>query len=152
MQDIKVQMDFFLNWIKKLFPILTIALLLSPLTKYLYVFINGTRYEHSFNIFLILLLTLYQGLLLSPLVNIIIGREEYKLLACLAFITLIVVFTGNYLVVKPFGAAGVAFITFLSGFIINFSVFIRLLFIKIKYEKQKYLLKENNFESLSENT
>lgn len=130
MQDLDRQRKFALKWTKATCWLIVPILLAGFLLKPLFIWINGQQYNGAFYILLVLLPSLWIGLMCSPLVNIIIVRKELKLLFSLGAAALILSFCGNYLFIPPFGGLGAAVVAVLSYALVNLTCGLRVICLK----------------------
>ena len=119
---------FALEWIKKSCIIGFIIFIAYFLCRNIYVYINGYNYLYSYYILFIFCFSILQGLVFSPLVNIIIANKDYGFLSSIALIAISFNCIFNLLVVKDYGAIGVAIVTTITHTIINVSSFFRILY------------------------
>lgn len=119
---------FALEWIKKSCIIGFIIFIAYFLCRNIYIHINGYNYLYSYYILFIFCFSILQGLVFSPLVNIIIANKDYGFLSSIALIAISFNCIFNLLVVKDYGAIGVAVVTTITHTIINVSSFFRILY------------------------
>ena len=122
------QKQFAIMWIKKSYMLGFAIFIAFFLCKYIYVQVNGDNYIYSYWILFVFCFSILQGLIFSPFANIIIANKDYIFLSSVAFIALLFNFFSNFLVVKSYGAIGVAIVTTITHTIINISFFFRILY------------------------
>lgn len=108
MQNIQTQNNFLYRWLK-LSSILGIPVLIFVIWgRPIFVFINGAQYDQAFIVLAVLLIGVWLSLMFSPLVNILIGRKEFKFLCIIGIIAFCASIITNYIGVHILGAIGVA--------------------------------------------
>jgi O-antigen/teichoic acid export membrane protein len=119
MLDTQRQRRFASKWVKNsvwLFvPLSAFALLGKPL----FVWVNGAQYGGAFGILVVFLLGSWLSLMLSPVVNVLMGRKHFKYLFVASAIASVVGFGGCYILVPFWGAVGAAISTVVSASLIN---------------------------------
>lgn len=122
------QKQFAISWIKKSYMLGLAIFIAYFLCKYVYIQVNGPDYIYSYWILFVFCFSILQGLVFSPFANIIIANKDYIFLSSVAFIALLFNFFSNLLVVKNYGAIGVAIVTTITHTIINISFFFRIVY------------------------
>ena len=119
---------FALKWVKKSCVIGFAIFIVYFLCRNIYVYINGYQYLYSYHVLFIFCFSIFQGLVFSPLVNIIIANKDYGFLSSMALIAISFNCIFNLLLVGDYGAIGVAIVTTITHTIINVSSFFRILY------------------------
>jgi O-antigen/teichoic acid export membrane protein len=108
MQNEERQREFLNRWLRSTFWICIPLIIFFLFGKVPFVFVNGVQYEQAFIIFSILAVGIWLSIMLSPLVNILWSRKEFKFLFILSVIALITNLAANYIGIRFWGAAGAA--------------------------------------------
>jgi O-antigen/teichoic acid export membrane protein len=114
MQDPALQRAFVGRWLRCTWWVAAPIVLFDAVAKPLFVWMNGPQYERSFGIFLIFSIGIWLSLMLSPLVNIVISRGDFRFLFLVGALALAFSYAGNYLLVPMFGGVGGAIVTVLT--------------------------------------
>ena len=119
---------FIFKWLKTTWWIIIPTIIFILYGKPLYVFISGEQYEKSFYMFSVLSIGICLSLMLSPLVNILISKKDFKFLFLLSIAALLINLIGNYFFVKKFGGLGAAIVVLLTqNFFIQTCIFIKII-------------------------
>jgi O-antigen/teichoic acid export membrane protein len=129
MQGNNNQKQFVIKWLKATSWIIIPIILGNVVLKNAYIILNGSQYEKSFPIWVVLSIGIWLSLMFSPLNNILTARKNFKFMALLGAIAFGVNFTGNYFLIPKYQGIGAAFINVLTHAIINLSAFCRIIFI-----------------------
>jgi O-antigen/teichoic acid export membrane protein len=108
MQEPAQQRQFLIKWLRYTAWVIILILLFIILGKPAYVFINGNQYEQSFGILAVLSIGVWLSLALSPLVNILMSRKQFRFLFFLgvsAFFGSLIAF---FICVQLWGGIGAA--------------------------------------------
>lgn len=108
MQDPIRQSQFLVKWLRYSALIGAPIMLFIVFGKPFFVFLNGIQYERSFSMLAILAVGVWLSLMLSPLVNILMSRKDFRFLFLLgvnAFLVSLVVF---YVGIQTWGGLGAA--------------------------------------------
>lgn len=108
MQTTSRQQNFYRKWLKYSAWTGIFVLIFILFGKPVFVFLNGIEYERAFVVFSILSIGVWLSLMLSPMVNILIGRKEFKPLFGLGLVALFVGIVTNYIGIRMWGAVGAA--------------------------------------------
>lgn len=108
MQDKNQQRRFLRDWLRLTawgwVPLLGLILFGKPI----FVLLNGQEYESAFIIFCIMSFGVWLSLMFSPLVNILIGRKDFKFLFGLGLVAFSFSLLANYVGIRNWGALGAA--------------------------------------------
>ncbi len=130
MADRGVQLDFVFKWLKYTWWVVIPIALVDLFGKPVFVWVNGLQYEQSFYIFILFSLGIWESLMFSPLVNVLIARKDYIALFLIAVGAFILNYFGNYMFVPRWGALAAASITILSVGFVGIMIFARILLCK----------------------
>jgi O-antigen/teichoic acid export membrane protein len=108
MQDKVRQRQFLMEWLRYAVWVGIPILLFIGFGKGLFVFINGAQYENSFPILSILLVGVWLSLMLSPIMNILLSRKQFRYLFTLGLSAFIVNLLASYFGVQLWGGVGAA--------------------------------------------
>ncbi len=125
MRDSQVQQQFLLRWFRYSLWIAMPIAIFDIVGKPLFIAINGGVYEKSFIILVVLSLGIWLSLMFSPLVNILISRNDFRFLFLLGGIALVICFVANYLLVPLMGGVGAAISEVVSIGFINLTATVR---------------------------
>jgi len=128
MQDPGRQRAFLARWLRHSIWIAVPIFLFDAVGKSLFVWINGVRYEPSFNILAILSVGVWLSMMFSPLINVLMSRKDFYFLACVGLLAFMVSLLGNYILVRIWGGIGAAVATVLSHLLVNGISFLRVYF------------------------
>jgi O-antigen/teichoic acid export membrane protein len=113
------QQLFLVKWLKYtvwgIIPILVFKLV----GRQPFIWISGSRYERSFEIFMILSIGIWLSLMFSPLINILISRKQFLPLFSIGLGGFLVNIVSNYFLVPLLGGGGAAIAVVLSNASIN---------------------------------
>lgn len=127
MQDKIKQKMFVIKWIKYTWWIIIPILIFDLFGKPVFMLINGSQYGKAFYIFEIFSLGIWFSLMLSPLVNVLMSRREYRFLFLLSVISLTLNIILNYMFIPTYGSYAAAVVNVLCYLIINLSSVIRVI-------------------------
>jgi O-antigen/teichoic acid export membrane protein len=108
MQSESNQRKFLVKWLKFSFWICIPLFIFILVGKAPFVLVNGIQYEQAFIVLSILSVGIWLSIMLSPLVNILWSRKEFKFLFFISIFAFIVNLVANYIGVVSWGAAGAA--------------------------------------------
>ena len=91
-------------------PLLVLGLIGKPI----FLGLNGVQYAGAYDVFRVLLVGVWLSLLLSPLVNILIGRRDFRFLCLVGAFGAIVSVLSNYVLIRSLGAVGAGIATVLT--------------------------------------
>ena len=128
MADHRVQIDFVFKWLKFTWWVVIPIILVDLLGKPIFIWINGVRYERAFYIFVVFSLGVWSSLMLSPLVNVLIARKDFKVMFLIALGAFCLNFTGNYIFVPRWGGLAAAIVTISSVAFVGIMLFARIWF------------------------
>lgn len=114
MQAREAQVSFLSKWLKVSVWLLLPILAFDLFGKEIFLFINGSRYENAFPILVVFSLGIWLSMMLSPLVNIIISKGEFKFLFVLSVFGLAFNLLGNFFFVPLWGGIGAAAVIILT--------------------------------------
>jgi O-antigen/teichoic acid export membrane protein len=124
--DSQRQKRFASRWFKYtvwvIVPIGVFALLGKPM----FVWVNGVQYEGAFGILVVFLFGSWLSLTFSPMVNILIGRRDFRCLFSLSLGAFLVGLLACLVLVPKWGAVGAAFGAILPHAVINLGAFSRI--------------------------
>jgi O-antigen/teichoic acid export membrane protein len=119
MQDYQRQREFTRRWLKYS-PLIALPIIAFDLAgRPIFVWINGRRYDAAFDIWIILSVGIWLGLVASPFVNILISRQWYRTLFALGALGLLVGWLGNVLLIPRWDGCGTAVATVAGNAVIN---------------------------------
>jgi len=125
-KNLEKQKDFVNRWIKlSSFVIIPIGILIMRATP-LMNFLNGPKYAGSIFPFQLFCISIIISLMFSPIINILIAREDYSFLALLGFIAFSLNFIGNYFFIPLYGIVGATIVTIVSFGIINIFSYLKI--------------------------
>jgi len=125
MRDSQVQQRFLTKWFRYGLWIAIPIAIFDLVGKPLFIAVNGGTYEKSFLILRVLSVGIWLSLMFSPLVNILISRNDFRFLFLLGGIALMISFGANYLLVPGLGGVGAAISEVLSIGFINLMATVR---------------------------
>ncbi|KIL43164.1 lipopolysaccharide biosynthesis protein [Jeotgalibacillus campisalis] len=119
-EDVEKQKKFIYSWIKRTtgYGAIMIILLITTSKWYLPLLNNG-RYEESVGVFNILLVGVGLSYIFSPIVTLVVSRNNFKLMAFLGGIAFFVNFISNIILVPSYGIISAALTTIIAQSIIN---------------------------------
>lgn len=127
MQDAERQKTFLKQWLSGSIWLAIPIALFDLFGKSIFVWINGRVYERAFPIFIVFSVGIWLSMMLSPLINILLGKSKFRFLFFLALIAFCVNILLNLLLVPLLGGIGAATVVVLSNLIINMSATLRIL-------------------------
>jgi len=127
MQNSKSQLQFLQKWIKTTWWLIIPIVLFDIFGKTLFLWISGKQYEKAFYIFIIFTGGIWLSILLSPLINILMARKNFKFLFILSLVALVFNFIGNYIFIPKWHGYAAALVAILSHGIINIFAFLKCL-------------------------
>ena len=126
MQQFNKQKDFVKSWLKLSVWFIVMFGLFVLFGKPSFTWISGLEYVNAFNILLILLVGVWFNLFLSPIVNILMRRRDFRYLCIWLFITIMFAILGYLIILLRIGAMGAALIIFLAYLFFIFSAFVNI--------------------------
>lgn len=123
MQTPELQWRFVRQWFLATWWVILPIVFFDIWGKPLFVWLNGGKYAGAFSVWVIFSVGIWFSLMLSPLVNILIGQQRYRTLFLLACVSLLMGLIGYNLAVPRWGGMGAAGVAVLSQFVINFGAF-----------------------------
>ncbi len=127
MQTPEVQSRFMRQWFLTTFWVIIPILIFDLKGKALFVWLNGGKYADAFPIWIVFSAGIWLSLMLSPLVNILIGQQRYRWLFVVSLVSLVFALVGYSVAVPRWGEMGAAGVAVFSQFLINFGAFLGLL-------------------------
>jgi len=127
MQIPEVQSRFMRQWFLSTFWVIIPILIFDLKGEALFVWLNGGKYAEAFPVWIVFSVGIWLSLMLSPLVNILIGQQRYRWLFVVSLFSLIFALTGYTVAVPRWGGVGAAAVAVISQFLINFGAFMGLL-------------------------
>lgn len=121
MQDPKNQVTFIRKWLR-LSVLVALPLLVFDLVgRPVFTWLNGERYSAAFDVWIILSVGIWIGLMTSPLVSAVISRRYFRALFLLGACGLAASFICGYTLIPLWGGRGAAVATVVGNAVINLS-------------------------------
>jgi O-antigen/teichoic acid export membrane protein len=119
MQDPKRQVEFIRRWVA-LSAVVAVPLLVFDLVgRPVFTWLNGQRYDAAFDVWVVLSIGIWLGLVASPLVNVLLSRRLFRTLCVLGLLGLAASYAGCRLLIPMWGGRGAAVATVLGNAVIN---------------------------------
>jgi len=115
------KLNFLRKWLRISFLLAIFVMLVTLISKPIFIFVNGIRYEKSFYVFVIFALGIGLSFMFSPIVNVVMSYRKFRFLFMISTVAFISNFGGNYFLIPLYGAIGASFITIFSHAIVNIS-------------------------------
>jgi len=126
MQNPVKQRAFLKKWLQMSVWLIIPIILFDWLGKPLFVWLNGSAYEKSFPIFIVFSIGIWFSLMFSPLVNILMGTNQFNFMFLLGVVAFCINIILNLLLVPSLGGLGAAIAVIISISIINICSFIKI--------------------------
>ena len=117
--DSEAQLQFIKKWIIYTVWIIIPIALADLVGRPIFILVNGSQYEQAYDVFTVLSVGVWLGLVLSPLVQILIARKAFMELFFIACLAIVVCAGTNYVAVQHWGALGTAVATVLTHATLN---------------------------------
>jgi len=114
MQDPDAQTRFVSRWLKLSVWLLLPIMLINLLGKPIFLWVNGEVYAHSFEIFTVFSFGIWLSLMFSPLVNVLMARNDFFFLFFSSVLALMLNAAGNYYFIPLYGGYAAAWTTIVS--------------------------------------
>jgi O-antigen/teichoic acid export membrane protein len=108
MQSVHRQREFLIAWLRISFWVSLPLLIFILIGKTPFIYINGIQYKKAFFVLTILSVGIWLSIMLSPLVNILWSRKDFKFLFLVSVFALFINILVNFIGVKMWGSVGAA--------------------------------------------
>lgn len=128
--------DITSKWIRSTFPLVIVIIVAAIfLSKYILPLLNGSRYDAAIPLFQIMLIGVGFSYIFAPNVQVFIAAKRFPTLCLLAFISLLISVTGNYLLIPHWGAIATATLWVVSNTFLNIGVTVFVLWNKSSQQR-----------------
>jgi len=127
MQDASAQRAFLFKWLRISVWVAVPILLFNLFGQPVFDLVNGVAYAESFRIFNVFSVGIWFSLVLSPLVNVVIGRSMFRFLCMAGLLGLVVAASLNLALVPRWGGFGASIAIVAAHAVINVTCFVYVL-------------------------
>lgn len=118
--DLVKRQEFTRKWIKSTTPYVVVLILSGAfLSRYVLPLLNGSQYDAAIPLFQIMLIGVGISYVFSPNVPVLMAAKRFPVLCVLCFISLLITFVGNYLLIPSLGAVAPAIFFVISNAFLN---------------------------------
>jgi O-antigen/teichoic acid export membrane protein len=126
MQQAEKQIAFLKQWLQWSAWLAIPIFLFDMFGKSIFVWVNGSLYEKSFPVFVVFSVGIWFSMMFSPLVNILLAKNEFRFLFFLGIIAFCTNILLNLLFVPLIGGIGAAVVVIITNGMSNITAFLRI--------------------------